>query len=61
LRIAAQHPTLYIETSMGTALVGKLYGGVIRRYERKGLLNIDSEIEAARTAAHAKRRGSRTA
>jgi hypothetical protein len=61
LRIAAHHPTLYIESSMGTGLVGKVYGGVIRRYEGKGPLNIDAEIEAARTAAHAKRRRSRSA
>ena len=46
LRIAAHHPTLYIESSMGTGLVGKVYGGVIRRYEGKGPLNIDAEIEA---------------
>jgi hypothetical protein len=61
LRIAAQHPTLYIESSMGTGLVGKVYGGVIRRYEGKGPLNIDAEIEAARNAALAKRRRLRTA
>jgi hypothetical protein len=61
LRIAAHHPTLYIESSMGTGLVGKVYGGVIRRYEGKGPLNIDAEIEAARTAAHAKRGRSRSA
>ena len=51
LRIAAHHPTLYIESSMGTGLVGRVYGGVIRRYEGKGPLNIDSEIRAARRAA----------
>jgi hypothetical protein len=51
LRIAAHHPTLYIESSMGTGLVGKVYGGVIRRYEGKGPLDIDAEIEAARNAA----------
>jgi hypothetical protein len=48
LRIAAHHPTLYIESSMGTGLVGGVYGGVIRRYEGKGALNIDAEIKAAR-------------
>src|SRR5262249_11909866 len=36
LRIAAHHPTLYIESSMGTGLVGRVYGGVIRRYEGTG-------------------------
>jgi hypothetical protein len=46
---------------MGTGLVGKVYGGVIRRYEGKGPLNIDAEIEAARTAARANRRRSRSA
>lgn len=51
LRIAAHHPTLYIESSMGTGLVGRVYGGVIRRYEAKGPLNIDHEIRTARTAA----------
>jgi hypothetical protein len=61
LRIAAHHPTLYIESSMGTGLVGKVYGGVIRPYEGKGPLNIDTEIEAARKAALAKRRSSRSA
>jgi hypothetical protein len=61
LRIAAHHPTLYIESSMGTGLVGKVYGGVIRRYEGKGPLNIDAEIEAARKAALAKRRSSHIA
>jgi hypothetical protein len=55
LRIAAHHPTLYIESSMGTGLVGKVYGGVIRRYEGKGPLEIDAEINAARQAALAKR------
>jgi hypothetical protein len=55
LRIAAHHPTLYIESSMGTGLVGKVYGGVIRRYEGKGPLDIDAEIDAARKAALAKR------
>lgn len=55
LRIAAHHPTLYIEGSMGTGLVGRVYGGVIRRYEGKGPLDIDAEIEAARNAALAKR------
>lgn len=50
LRIAAHHPTLYIESSMGTGLVGRVYGGVIRRYEGKGPLNIDAEIRAARRA-----------
>jgi hypothetical protein len=54
LRIAAHHPTLYIESSMGTGLVGKVYGGVIRRYEGKGLLDIDAEIKAARKAALAR-------
>jgi hypothetical protein len=49
--IAAHHPTLYIESSMGTGLVGKVYGGVIGRYEGKGPLDIDAEIEAARNAA----------
>jgi hypothetical protein len=51
LRIAAHHPTLYIESSMGTGLVGRVYGGVIRRYEGKGPLNIGAEIRAARRAA----------
>jgi hypothetical protein len=51
LRIAAHHPTLYIESSMGTGLVGRVYGGVIRRYEGKGPLNIGAEIRAARKAA----------
>ena len=46
---------------MGTGLVGKVYGGVIRRYEGRGQLNIDAEIEAARKAALAKRRGLRSA
>jgi hypothetical protein len=46
---------------MGTGLVGKVYGGVIRRYEGKGPLNIDAEIEAARKAALAKRRSSHIA
>ena len=55
LRIAAHHPTLYIESSMGTGLVGKVYGGVIRRYEGKGPLDIDAEIQAARNAALATR------
>ena len=55
LRIAAHHPTLYIESSMGTGLVGRVYGGVIRRYEGKGPLDIDAEIGAARKAALAKR------
>lgn len=56
LRIAAHHPTLYIESSMGTGLVGKVYGGVIRRYEGKGPLDIDAEVKAARKAALANRR-----
>jgi hypothetical protein len=51
LRIAAHHPTLYIESSMGTGLVGRVYGGVIRRYEGRGPLDIDREIRHARTAA----------
>ena len=51
LRIAAHHPTLYIESSMGTGLVGRVYGGVIRRYEDQGPLDIDTEIGAAREAA----------
>jgi hypothetical protein len=51
LRIAAHHPTLYIESSMGTGLVGRVYGGVIRRYEGKGPLDVDREIRAARQAA----------
>jgi hypothetical protein len=51
LRIAAHHPTLYIESSMGTGLVGRVYGGVIRRYEGRGPLNIDAEIRTARRAA----------
>jgi hypothetical protein len=50
LRIAAHHPTLYIESSMGTGLVGRVYGSVIRRYEGKGPLDIDAEIRAARKA-----------
>jgi hypothetical protein len=56
LRIAAHHPTLYIESSMGTGLVGRVYGGVIRRYEGKGPLDIDLEIRNARAAAAARRR-----
>jgi hypothetical protein len=56
LRIAAHHPTLYIESSMGTGLVGKVYGGVIRRYQGKGPLDIDAELQAARNAALATRR-----
>jgi hypothetical protein len=56
LRIAAHHPTLYIESSMGTGLVGRVYGGVIRRYEGKGPLDIDAEIKAARKAALGRRR-----
>ena len=48
LRIAAHHPTLYIESSMGTGLVGRVYGGVIRRYEGKGALDVDVEIRKAR-------------
>jgi hypothetical protein len=51
LRIAAHHPTLYIESSMGTGLVGRVYGGVIRRYEGKGPLDIEREIRAARKMA----------
>jgi hypothetical protein len=51
LRIAAHHPTLYIESSMGTGLVGRVYGGVIRRYEGKGPLDIDAEIREARRSA----------
>jgi hypothetical protein len=51
LRIAAHHPTLYIESSMGTGLVGRVYGGVMRRYEGKGPLNIDREIREARKSA----------
>jgi hypothetical protein len=50
LRIAAHHPTLYIESSMGTGLVGRVYGGVIRRYEGKGALDVDVEIRKARNA-----------
>jgi hypothetical protein len=50
LRIAAHHPTLYIESSMGTGLVGRVYGGVIRRYEGKGALDVDVEIRKARKA-----------
>ncbi len=56
LRIAAHHPTLYIESSMGTGLVGRVYGGVIRRYEGKGPLEIDREIRRARAAIAARRR-----
>src|SRR5439155_12750198 len=55
-RIAAHHPTLYIESSMGTGLVGRVYGGVIRRYEGKGPLDVDREIRNARAAAAARRR-----
>lgn len=44
--MAAHHPTLCIEGSMGTGLVGKVYGGVIRRYEGKGPLNINAEAAA---------------
>ena len=51
LRIAAHHPTLYIESSMGTGLVGRVYGGVIRRYEAKGKLDIGAEIRVARKLA----------
>ena len=36
--------------SMGTGRVGKVYEGVISRYEGKGPLNIDAEIEIAREA-----------
>jgi hypothetical protein len=50
LRIAAHHPTLYIESSMGTGLVGKVYGSVIRRYEGRGALDVDLEIARARDA-----------
>ena len=60
LRIAAHHPTLYIESSMGTGLVGRVYGGVIRRYEGKGPLDIDREIKTARKVALAKGRRPRT-
>jgi hypothetical protein len=56
LRIAAHHPTLYIESSMGTGLVGTVYGGVIRRYEGKGALDIDAEIKAARRVPIPRRR-----
>jgi hypothetical protein len=56
LRIAARHPDLYIEASMGnTGLVGKTYGDVIRKYEGQGPLDIDREIAAARKAALAGR------
>ena len=55
LRIAAHHPTLYIESSMGTGLVGRVYGGVIRRYEGKGPLGVDGEIRNARAATAARR------
>jgi len=55
LRIAAHHPTLYIEGSMGSGLVGRVYGGIIRRYEGKGPLDIDAEIKSARKAALVKR------
>ena len=58
LRIAAHHPTLYIESSMGSGLVGKVYGGVIRRYEGKGPLNVDEEIAAARAAVARSQRSS---
>jgi hypothetical protein len=51
LRIAAHHPTLYIEGSMSTGLVGKVYGGVIRRYEGKRPWDVDAEAEAAGKAA----------
>jgi hypothetical protein len=30
---------------MGTELVGRVYGGVIRRYEGEGPLDIDAEIK----------------
>jgi hypothetical protein len=33
---------------MGTGLVGRVYGGVIRRYEGKGALDIGREIREAR-------------
>jgi hypothetical protein len=36
---------------MGTGLVGKVYGGVIRRYQGKGPPDIDAELQAARNAA----------
>jgi hypothetical protein len=54
LRIAAHHPTLYIESSMGTGLVGKVYGGVIRRYEGKGPLNL--EVREGRRSPYRVRR-----
>lgn len=60
LRIAAHHPTLYIESSMGTGLVGRVYGGVIRRYEGKGPLDIDRKIRAARKAAISTNKGRRS-
>jgi hypothetical protein len=60
LRVAAHHPTLYIESSMGTGLVGRVYGGVIRRYEGKSALNIDREIRAARKLAASQRGHDRT-
>jgi hypothetical protein len=53
LRIAAHHPTLYIESSMGTSLIGRVYGGVIRKYAGKGALDIGREIRAARKPASA--------
>jgi hypothetical protein len=56
LRIAAHHATLYIESSMGTGLVGKVYGGVIRRFEGNGALDIDAEIKAAQRALLPRRR-----
>lgn len=60
LRIAAHHPTLYIESSMGTGLVGRVYGGVIRRYEGKGPLDIDREIGAARKRSAMRKRMKRS-
>jgi hypothetical protein len=57
LRIAAHHPTLYIESSMGTGLVGRVYGAVIRRYEGKGALDINREIREARKSASRRRSG----
>ena len=52
MRIAAHHPTLYIESSMGTGLGlwARSTGGVIRRYEGKGPLNIERRLD--RTYGH---------
>lgn len=50
LRIAAGHATEHINASMGTTLVGKVYGTVIREYEGR-TINIAVEIDRARRQA----------